>query len=176
MFKPPTLLPYPEIADAVGCAEIRGVFCYVVDVYEPGIAVVIKLQDGDSGIVIGGWDGKHVSPNDEIWEQSQEFLTHSAYMFIQAMQRIGINQAEFFISSDGILVDVQLSLNKFIGPGMLRDIFSDISKTQNVKEISVLDDDKIKELSTSGNYVLKPSRYRYYARDDDSISPLYARI
>jgi len=177
MFKIPTLLPYPKIEHIDNCAEIRGIFCYVVKDYEPGIAAIIKLHEGDIGIVVGDWAGNRASPKNKIlWEQSEGFLRHSAYSFVQIMRHIRIDQAEFFISSDGLLVDAQVSLNRFIGPGMLRDLFSTVSKTQDVEELTVLDDSKLKKLTSSNNkYILKPSRYRHYVRDNN-IYPLYARI
>lgn len=73
---------------------------------------------------------------------------------------------------DGVLVDVKLSENKYLGPGMLRDIFSKISKVQGTVVI-----DKVSE-SLCARYpgkIIKPSRYRF--KDIDGvIKPLYARL
>ena len=177
MFKIPSLLSYPEVAHIDDCAEIRDIFCYVVEAYEPGFSVLMKLRNDETWIAIGDWDGVRVTPTNEgLWEKSAEFLKHSAYPIIQMMRRIGLDQAEFFFANSGPLVDVQLSRNKFIGPGMLRDVFSSISETQNVREIAVLNADKLRELSDAGgDFVVKPSRYRHYVRGDD-VLPLYARI
>jgi len=177
MFKIPSLLPYPEVAHIDNCVEIRGIFCYIIKAYEPGFSALVKLRGDESWIAIGDWGGVRVTPkNEDLWNKSAEFLKHSVYPIIQMMRRIGLDQAEFFFADEGSLVDVQLSLNKFIGPGMLRDVFSSTSETQKVHELAVLDDNKLKELSDSAdNYIVKPSRYRHYMQDG-GILPLYARI
>ncbi|MDP6586010.1 MAG: hypothetical protein QF535_15270 [Anaerolineales bacterium] len=177
MFKIPSLLSYPEVAHVDDCAEIRGIFCYIVEAYKPGFSALVKLRNDESWIAIGDWSGVRVTPKHEgLWEKSAEFLKHSAYPIIQMMRRIRLDQAEFYFAADGSLVDVQLSLNKFIGPGMLRDVFSASTETQKIHEIAVLNDDKLKELSDSdNNFIVKPSRYRHYVQGED-ILPLYARI
>jgi len=160
------LLPYPTIAPISECPEIVGLFCYVIEAYEPGVAVVIERMN-DPAISIGDWSGNHLPPTNEL-------LSNTVPLLLKMMQHIALNQAEFFISSDGTLVDVQLSINKFIGPGMLRDVFKSTIKTQIVDSIVTVDQTKIDELRGK-NFILKPSKYRHYMRGD-IILPLYARI
>ena len=171
----PDLLPYHNMLAYDKCPEIKDIFCYIVKEYMPGIAVVIKLQDKDVVFIVGDWDGNRVGPKDNIWAQSQDFLAHTAYKFAKIMEHIGLGQAQYFIDSGGALVDAQLSLNKFMGPGMLRDLFNSAIKTQEVESMAVINADKAKELRKLGARILKPSRYRFYVRDD-KVLPLYARI
>jgi len=177
MFEVPSLLPYPVIRDLNECPEIHGIFCYIIDKYAPGISAVIKLDANDAGIIVGNWDGENASPkNKDEWEKVEHFLNHTAYDLIKIMRHIRLQQAEFFISDNGRLVDVQLSLNKFIGPGMLKDLFAPVVNIQNSTELAVLDPDKIAELNNGERrFILKPSKSRHYMHDN-KVLPLYACI
>jgi len=168
-FEIPTLLAYPHIAPIDECQEIVGKYCYIIKSYEPGCAMVFKSQAGTSGISFGGWDGVHNEIN------AEKYLADFVPKCINLMGCIRLPQMQLFISSDGLLVDVQCSLNKFIGPGMLRDLFSNIIQTQQIDSIDVVNQSKIEQLKTTGSWILKPSKFRYY-ESGDSILPLYARI
>jgi hypothetical protein len=67
------------------------------------------------------------------------------------------------------VVDAMISANKFVGPGMLRDLFGKIMPTQSVVSIDVMNDDNIKKYA--GKFI-KPSAFKYYL-EDNNPRPLY---
>ena len=97
------------------------------------------------------------------------------------LSTININQAQFFFSNkDGyMLVDMQVSVNKLVGPGMIRDLFSKIVPTQEVIKVEPIDDRAIAALldgngSYAGNVIIKPSKFRLIEQNG-IYSPLYLR-
>lgn len=167
----PTLLPYPDIPNIDDCPDIYGLYCYVVRSYSPGVAAIIKLDNNDIAIVVGDWFGNKILPSHELWPQARWFLEKNAYNLANVMHPLGIAQAQFFVSISDLLVDVQLSINKFVGPGMLRDLFSNTTDVQESIGAKILDDNVIKELKNGNGFVAKPTRYRWI-----NDKPLYARI
>jgi hypothetical protein len=97
------------------------------------------------------------------------------------MKLIGLPQAQYFLSLDDelTLVDMQVSLNKLAGPGMLRDIFSRRYPTQEVIKVEPFDDRVIEYAQRGtgtyeGDLIIKPSRFATIAEDD--LVPLYTEI
>lgn len=168
MFKLPSILPYPSISPISEQPTVVNQFCYVIEAYEPGLAIVVKLDQGHVGVAIGDWLGNSIGPGDKATD-----VMPTAHALANIMGAIGIDQAQFFIAGDGTLVDVQVSLNRFIGPGMLRDIFAKVVDTQHVDEVTVLSQDKLNALKATGkHFVFKPSKFK----TDSESRPLYARI
>lgn len=165
-FDMPSLLAYPEIKPIEQVPSIIGLFCYAVESYEPSYCCLIKRHGGEAGITLGDWDGNHAA--------SEGVLKDKVPKLLKLMSHVGLEQAQFFFSSSNQLVDVQLSLNKFIGPGMLRDLFNGIVPVQRILAIDTMTPEKIEEMS-GNSIILKPSRFRYY-EVDGVITPLYARI
>ena len=153
MFEVPSLLPYPKIYTLAECPEIVGQFCYIIKPYSPGITVIIKLDGEQSGTAFGDWNGTPLNDTSRI----NEFLSKYNIPIMRLFRHINISQAGLFIAEDSRLVDMQLSLNKFVGPGMLRDLFSKIMPIQDIIEIATIDKAKISSLN---DVILKPSRFR----------------
>ena len=82
-----------------------------------------------------------------------------------------IPECLLYFSGD-VLVDMMVSANKFVGPGMLRDIFGKIFKIQEIIEIVTLNDeirDKYKDM------FFKPSKFKFI-NEDGLIRPMYGVI
>lgn len=174
MFKMSTLLAYPKFPTIGGQPQLQGVFCYIIAGYEPGHSVLVKRENGEAGILVGDWNGQPLSK-----DQSKSIL-QEANRFIEVMRLIRLSQAQFYIDQSGNLVDVQISLNKFLGPGMLRDVFSKVMPCQRIIDLAVLDEARTREISKNpekyGNKViLKPSRYRF-VDNNGIVAPMYAFI
>jgi hypothetical protein len=80
-----------------------------------------------------------------------------------------------------LLVDVQVSLNKMAGPGMLRDVFGKIYPTQEVLKIESLDDRAIEYIEKgTGNYegelIIKPSKFSVFSPNTELLVPLYVEV
>ena len=147
-----------------------GVYCYIVEDYKSGVAVVIKIDGTNIGVVAGDWDGNRLPPEGVV----ADVMSHQVPKLVSVMMLVKLKQAEFFFDSNNKLVDVQLSLNKFIGPGMLRDLFGKNMSTQKVLRQDSLTQQKI-ETFPKGKYIAKASRSRTYMSGDKML-PLYARI
>jgi len=182
----PTLLPYPALIPLDVCNAIHGVFCYSFDHYgDIGFSVLLSKKDDAIRLLVGDWKGNVVDLHNQDAKTivAKKLLTTQGEAIIELCRAARISQAQFFFVLSGdnfVLVDVQLSLNKFAGPGMVRDVFGNVFKTQEVIGIDVLDDDIMDSIVTgtnkfSGSLILKPSRFRS-ASVDGSLIPLYVEV
>ena len=176
MFKMPDFLQYPTIKDISDTPELKGVFSYIIHGYTPKYGILISRQKSDDGFGVGVHiDGFNAQIDKKRKEQ---LLATTAKTLIATMGVIGVQQAEFYFDDTDALIDMQISINKFIGPGMLRDLFSKSVMTQRIIEIGVVDDEKIKQIKTDRSkypkhVIIKPSRFRLAS---NSLLPAYASI
>jgi len=98
------------------------------------------------------------------------------------MKYIRVDMLQMFIdtTNEFKLVDIQLSLNKYTGPGMLRDVFNPIISTQEVLAIEPLDDRALEAIKRGtgtyeGDLILKPSKFRLY-EDGGLYFPHYVSV
>lgn len=189
-FELPTLLPYPSILKLEEFPGTKGRFCYIIEHYgHEGISCLIFRDPKEDNIVIqlGDWKGNTFdlgdvkSPQAEI---SNKFLQMYGAKLIELMRHAKIEQALYYITINSdcnyMLADVRISYNKFLGPGMLRDVFGKIIETPKVLEIKAIDDDTIKALQDgvgtfSGDIILKPSKFQFVDWNG-ATNPLYVEI
>lgn len=164
----PDIIDYPEFFRLSDQPELfKKMLCYIIEPYEmDGYSLYIGFREGHSFIRTGDFKSNNIDPN------YTEELTKYIETLVEIMKSIRVMDAIFYFSSTNnelILVDMMLSANKFAGPGMLKDIFGNIFKTQDILGIEVLDDE------TTNKYkgkLVKPSRFRYL-QDEDVIRPQY---
>lgn len=178
----PTLLSYPKILSLNEVPELGGKFVYFVRAYPlQGLAVMIVRQKEDIFIRIGDWDGKVINPTESA--VATEFVKKFSPHFVSLMASAKIPQAIFYVSVNGAemrLVDIRLSLNKFSGPGMVRDLFSKIIDTQEVIKIDNLTPEamtaiKNNEGSYTGSLIVKPSAFKTLDRNK-VMYPMYGQV
>lgn len=184
IFNLPSILPHPK--PLTDTSLVSGMLCYAIQRYENiGISCLVTHYNGNVSISMGDWDGNAIDlkNNDNVMLPiAIDFLKNKVQHLVAISNAAGVKQALYYFAVDtGIptLVDIQLSLNKFLGPGMIRDIFGKTFDTQKILKIDVMTDVLLEQmLSGSGNYcdgvILKPSRYRYVG--DALLSPLYIEI
>ncbi len=182
----PTLLPLPRPIPLAECLPIKGVFCYVIEHYgHSGLSLLIHRAHGNVNMVVGDWDGNVIDLSHKehpLHSSATKCLQDHSVRLYDILKVIGVSQAIFYLAfkdSGFKLVDVRLSLNKFVGPGMLRDVFGKIIDTQRVIAIDSLNptiQDSIERgLEPFGpDIVLKPSMFRC-AQAVPPI-PLYAEV
>jgi hypothetical protein len=172
MSKFPEFLPYFDIKPIDQVSGLIGVYCYVIEYYKPGFAVLIK-RDGEKVIwQARDWDGEELVCDSAMWQAAVKHIT----TLTGVMSYAGIPQSEYYFDADNNLVDMRQSLNKFASPGMLRDLFTKCIGTQKVVEVAIMTAEKIQELKDMGkSYIIKPSRYRFHTVDD-TPEPLYAYL
>jgi hypothetical protein len=185
----PDILAYPRILDFEDIPEIKGQFVYVIKKFvEEGLAIVIyrDIKEGDVYLSVGDFDGNPVDLTDtqhQLYTAAIEFVQHESSKFVAMMKVAQIQKVILYISVDKNsweLVDLRTSLNKFYGPGMIRDLFSKIFPTQDVIKTITLDEATLEAIkqgrgSYKGDLILKCSKFKTVARGKELL-PLYARV
>ena len=179
----PHLLPHPGFRELDD--QMLNIFCYVLrHPGEPGPALVIQRNGKDVYAQFGDWRGALLEPHDEahpLHRQVVALLENEFSRLVALMRSAGLSQAEFYFAGDRTLTDVRLALNKFVGPGMLKDIFGKLVATPEVLKIEVVDDRAMQAMvqgggSYEGDLLLKPSKFREMELPDGTYTPLYAQI
>lgn len=188
----PKVLKHPGFIPIDSAPGIKNVYCYITKHYgNDGLsALIYREQKNDQvSLLFGDWNGGNL----DIQGKEETNLTYLANKFIEkdfilllnVMFSIKIPQAQFFfgIDDDGlVLTDMQLSLNKFAGPGMIQDIFGKVYRTQEIKKIEAIDDRAFEYInmgtgSYEGDLVLKPSRFRmHHDQEANTYQPMYVEV
>jgi len=166
-------------------ALIHNIFCYIVKHYgNSGFSILVnRTKAGDVAAVIGDWNGnKYDIPKlQESKPEIFEFFEKNLSLILAIMKTIGLGQAQYFFAAGDTmqLVDIQISLNKFLGPGMLKDVFGRIFNIQETVSIEVVDDSIMKAIvNREGIYgqdlILKPNKFRMHHDITHNVyRPLY---
>lgn len=186
------MLRYPTFYGLDRIQAIKDSLCYIIKPYAfTGVSLIISRDDKseDTMILFADWNGNKLDLMDKQNKLSiiaEKYLANDVQILINFMKLIKIKQAQYFFSGDQyedmLLVDVQTSLNKMCGPGMLRDLFSKIMKTQEVLKVEPIDDRAIEAIKVGngvyeGDIIIKPSRFRHYHDvDNNDYSPMYIKI
>tara|TARA_R110000751_G_scaffold6623_5_gene28184 strand:+ start:272 stop:811 length:540 start_codon:yes stop_codon:yes gene_type:complete len=171
-------------------ANIKDIFCYVLEHYgNSGLSVLVYRKPKDDQVVAicGDWYGNSVDlyADNELSKIALSFVQDSLHLLIKTMSLVKVDQAQFYFAisdSDLALVDMQVSLNKFVSPGMIRDIFGKVFNVQMTKTIKVIDDVAIDAIgkgcgSYEGDLIIKPSRFRlYHEAEDNTFQPMYIEV
>jgi hypothetical protein len=185
VLKYPRLYPFDKLEEA-----IKNIFCYIIRHYgNNGLSVLIYRQLKSDQVVVlcGDWLGNNIDlvQDSDLSKMANKFIQDHVVNYIATMRLIKIEQAQFFfaiVDDELVLVDIQTSLNKLSGPGMVRDIFGKIIKTQEVCKIEILDERSMQGIkdgigSYSGNLIIKPTRFRMYHEADKNIyNPMYVEV
>lgn len=185
----PQVLKYPElIPDKL--AHVKDIFCYVLEHYgNEGLSVLVyrRPQDDQVVTICGDWHGNSLDlyADNDLSKIGLEFVQKSLHLLVNTMALVKIEQAQYYFAiKDGglILVDMQTSLNKFVSPGMIRDIFGKLFDVQKSLKTAIIDEAAIDAIergtgSYEGDLIIKPSRFRmYHDSDENSYQPLYLEV
>lgn len=174
----PDMLSYPELLSLDKLPEIKGKLVYVIKAYPlNGLAVMIARKAGNVMVKFADWDAKPIMPNAEL---PTSFFNKKGSEFVGLMYAAKIDQAIFYLTPDLKLVDMRSSLNKFAGPGMVRDLFGKIIDIQEVTKVTGLDDNTMQAIkdgtgSFEGDLIIKPSVFRTVTRGK-KMYPSYAVV
>ena len=183
----PSFLPHPKAIDLSSCGAIKGLFCYIIRHYgNIGVSILYHRTGDETRLIAGDWDGNIIDLADQKHPHmrlAHIVLSQYGQKIIDLGRAIQITQAMYYLTIDAgkfILVDVQLSLNKFAGPGMVRDVFGKIFNTPEVISIEILDEKALDGIASgagkySGDLILKPSRFRTIVHEK-TLVPLYAEV
>lgn len=185
--KLPDLLAYPEIKKFNDIPEMHDQFVYVIKSYPTnnGLTALVYRKDGNVHLKFGDFSGKVVDSYDN--KGIKLFLEKYCSKLVELMSLIKIPQAlHYFVVEKNILrlVDVRTSLNKFIGPGMLKDLYGKIIDTQEVVKTVQLNSETIEGIkadkgSYKGGLILKTSAFKTITRGVApklNMYPMYAKV
>lgn len=182
----PKILAYPHLMPFASTPKIKGIFCYVIKHYgNYGLAVLIyrQLAKDQVNIMFGDWTGKTIDIRqlDRLGKIATDFIATDRHkLFLRTMQLIRLEQAQFFFAVDDAdeltLVDMQVAINKLAGPGMIKNLFENTMKTQEVLKIETIDSRACEYLekgsgSYAGDLILKPSNFKM-----TDTGPLYVEL
>lgn len=178
----PDILPYPEIQDLSELDVLKDQFVYLIKEFpQSGLSVVIHREAGHLCIRFGDFEGNVLGPDDELVKKVNEKygdIGSILSILIHMTKLTGVKQAQYYLSSDDELrlVDMRVSLNKFTGPGYIRDFFPRIPTQEIIKAGVILDQEVIdKILEDDIKYIIKPSKFKFIMRDKAPV-PMYGKI
>jgi hypothetical protein len=165
----PDLVDYPQFLSFSEYGSLfKNILCYVIEPYElVGYSVYVGFRNGYSLVRVGDFESNMIGCDDYIIKYID--------ILIEITKSIGINDSIYYFSKNNgslVLVDMMLSANKFAGPGMLRDIFGKVFKTQNVIDICQINEETTNKYNTK---VVKPSSFKYII-DKNTIRPQYGLV
>jgi len=189
--KLPAILKYPILHNFSDVNKfLNNHLCYILRRYEnDGIAVIIVRNpaNDDVTILFGDWAGNSVDlsavGDNKYKDAALSFIDSDMSLFLKVMRLIKLDQAQFFFSfgPDGlILTDIQISINKLVGPGMVRDIFGSNYRVPEIVKIEVIDERASEYISKGlgsyeGDLIIKPSKFLTFS-DKSMTLPLYVEV
>lgn len=183
----PDILAYPEVLKFTDITELHDKFVYVIKAYPlDGLAVMVYRADEQVYFKFADFDGKIIDPTGKhkLCPLIQKFLSERVGKFVALMKSAHIPQAMYYFSvvkDNLVLVDMRTSLNKFAGPGMLRDLFAKFTETQEVLKTVKLTPEAVEAIKSgtgnfSGDIILKTSAFKTVTRpgkDKQKLLPMY---
>jgi hypothetical protein len=182
----PSILAYPEIQKFDLIPEIVDQFVYVIKSYPTkGLTVLVYRKDETVYFKFGDFAGKTLDPTNN--KQVKLFMEKYSAKFVELMATARIPQAIYYLVAEKDkmrLVDMRVSLNKFAGPGMLRDLYGKIIDTQEVLKTIQLNSETIEAIkkgtgSYKGGLILKTSVFKTVTRGNAPklmMYPMYAKV
>ena len=181
----PAMLPHPEPLSDTNL--VSGMLCYVIKYYQNvGISCLVARNGDNVAVSMGDWNGQTIdlsNTKDSMSLVAIDFLQHQAKQLIAISHAAGVKQAIYYFALDTgipVLVDIRMSLNKFLGPGMVRDVFGKTFDTQQILKIDIMSEELLEHIKNgagcfSSGVIIKPSRARFMEFNGQSV-PLYVGI
>ena len=169
----PDFIDYPELFNVSEYSSLfNNLYSYVIDPYPIDVGYSLYIGFRDEYMFMRLADLK--SNKLELNNDNNKFVLKYSDKLFNIMKVSGIREACYYFSgvNNPILVDVMISANKFIGPGMLRDVYSKVIPTQKISEIAMLSVDNFNNFSGK---IVKPSRFKYVI-EEKYFRPLYGII
>lgn len=186
MSNTPALISYPRLLALEEIPELMGKLIYIIKAYPlSGISVLMTYNQPDTGMKFGDWDGNVIDPSSPAGRNGElvsEFMRLHAPNFIGLMAAAKIKKALFYLSdNNGLqLIDMRTALDKMVGPGMLRDLLSQVIATQTVVNVVGMTPETIETLKKSDDdLIIKPSVFKTITRGEKPnmvMYPMYGTV
>lgn len=177
--QPSGISKYPALLGGESLAALNGHLCYFIRHYgSDGIIVEYTIDAGRRSFRFATWSGDEVifGSGSRYDPLIAHFLTAMSQSVIDMLSLIDVPKCYLCYSVDLVLVDMVVPPRKFVGPGMLRDLFEKICQIQTTLAIEVISDDFIAKIINGtgeliGDLIVKPSVVKHI-----STGPLYIEI
>jgi hypothetical protein len=169
----PSFVDYPEFFNVREYSSLfNNLFSYIISPYPIDNGYSIYIGSRNDYVFVRLSDFK--SSELDITDHKYKSILKHVDKLLNIMKVAKIRESCYYFSNqnDPILVDVMLSANKFMGPGMIRDVFSKTVPTQEIMSVENLMIDNYDNFS--GKYI-KPSRFKYVI-EKEYFRPLYGMI
>lgn len=172
--------PYPTMFSRETAEPLlTDLLCYHIEDYGiDGLSVLVEKKGDNYIVTFADWLGTKIELTDtksRLKDLAAEFLNKNINQLLNIVKMIKLGTAMFYFAidkdSDFILADVMLHPTKFCGPGMVRDVFGKVFRTQSIKLIDKYNPELI---ASNRNLIVKPSRYRTVMIEGIEL-PLYMR-
>lgn len=185
--KMPSVLKYPKYFGEDYLPHLKNQLVYVINRYEPDFSILVTMnpKNKEMAVIFGDWDGNNIDLTDknDVTERCQSFMSKQLVNILNILITIKAAQVQLFVGRYGdesALVDMQTSYNRLSSPGMIRDIFSNACKTQEILGIEYLEEQnyaaaRSRQRMYKGEVVIKPSKFRM-VEFDGTYNPLYVRL
>ena len=184
-YKLPEYLAAPKLLDFGDGSIVKNIYCYILRHYgSTGIGVLYYANGEDIIVQFGDWNGRLLDLNktqEPLVRAAQTYLCSLNTAIYNLLHTMAVPQAQLFLTSELVLVDIQVAINKLVGPGMLQNLFGRIVKIPEVLGIEIIDQRAIDAIDAgsgmyAGNIILKPSRFRHFQLSNQKYTPLYAQV
>lgn len=169
----PDFVDYPELFNVKEYSSLfNNLYAYIINPYtvDSGYSLYIGFRDDNIFIRLADLNSNKLSLSDG---SNTKILKYVDKLY-NVMKVARIREACYYFSNvnNPILVDVMISANKFMGPGMIKDVFSKIMPTQEIVELSMV---SVDNFSNFTGKIIKPSRFKYVI-EDGRFRPLYGMV
>ena len=169
-FTLPDFVDYPQFFNVKEYVRLfNNLYSYVINPYslENGYSLYIGFRDEYVFVRVSDFKSNEFKLSDPKLKVVLKYVDKLSNI----MKTSKIREACYYFSdyNKPVLVDVMISANKFLGPGMIKDIYSKVIPTQEILEIVVISTDNF---SNYNGKFIKPSRFKYVIEDKE-FRPLY---
>jgi hypothetical protein len=172
--------PYPSFLSPNDAFKfLDKTLCYFIKDYgTDGISVLIEKKADNFIVTFADWYGTSIDLADNksrLKDVCSDFLAKKLRLLVEVMTVIKLNTAMFYFAlnsdSEYVLTDLMLNPSKMAGPGMVRDLFGKVFKTQEIVCIEPYTQELI---NAAEHIIVKPSKFKTTLIDGKEI-PVYAR-
>lgn len=170
-----TVRPYKEVNEIFNCGA-----AYIFDNYQDdGFSLLINTKE--DYFKFGSFNGEELDIVGDIKHKIliSDLLENNISKYLEMLKAVRVTQIQlcFSLYNDKIaLTDARPFYNKYLGPGMLRDVIAKCGiNIPNIIDIVPSITQEIIDKYAGTNYIIKPSLPKYIVRDEE-IEPLSARI
>lgn len=178
----PKILSHSDVLGIDNVPEILGKFCYVLESYpNTGFSLLLYRDSGNINFKFGTFDGTEIDVlNNTKYRNYIDKVFKKVGEYIRLLKLVNVSQLQLYFTIKNnklFVIDARTHFNKFLGPGMVKDIIAKCG-VPFVKVLSTeqIDQDIIDRLKSTGEqYVIRPSYPKMIVRDG-ILEPLQARI